>query len=71
MEQGFGITFSMLGPLRASVAGREVPLGGKKQRGVLALLLLRAGEVVPDDEFLEALWADSAPAATPRARRWP
>jgi predicted ATPase/DNA-binding SARP family transcriptional activator len=35
-----------------------VQLGGKKQRAVLALLLLRPGEVVADDEFLEALWGD-------------
>jgi predicted ATPase/DNA-binding SARP family transcriptional activator len=33
-----------------------VQLGGRKQRAVLALLVLRAGEVVNDDELIDALW---------------
>jgi predicted ATPase len=43
-----------------------VQLGGKKQRAVLALLALRAGEVVGDDELIDALWEGSA---TQSARR--
>ena len=46
--------------------GKEVPLGGKKQRAVLALLLLRAGEVVSDDEFVEALWEDGSAGTSAR-----
>jgi SARP family transcriptional regulator, regulator of embCAB operon len=37
----------ILGPVRAVRAGREVALGGPKQRAVLALLVLEAGRVVP------------------------
>src|SRR5262245_51563454 len=56
----------MLGGLRADARGVDVPLGGKKQRAVFALLLLRAGEVVSVDELVDALWADSP---GPGARR--
>jgi DNA-binding SARP family transcriptional activator/DNA-binding beta-propeller fold protein YncE len=38
-----------------------VPLGGAKQRAVLALLLLRANEVVPIDRLIDELWGDSPP----------
>ena len=36
----------LLGPVQAARAGREVPLGGPRQRAVLALLVLEAGRVV-------------------------
>jgi predicted ATPase/DNA-binding SARP family transcriptional activator len=42
--------------------GREVALGGLKQRSVLAMLLLRAGEVVSSDRLIEELWGERAPA---------
>ncbi|MEA2127093.1 MAG: hypothetical protein QOI80_3875, partial [Solirubrobacteraceae bacterium] len=51
-----------MGPLRATVGGREIPLGGTRQRAVLALLLLEAGTVVPADRLIDALWGDAPPA---------
>ena len=41
--------------------GHLLPLGGAKQRAVLALLLLRANEVVPIDRLIDELWGDSPP----------
>jgi len=38
-----------------------LPLGGTKQRGVLALLLLRANEVVSIDRLIDELWGESPP----------
>ena len=38
-----------------------MPLGGTKQRAVLALLLLRANEVVPLDRLIDELWGESPP----------
>jgi DNA-binding SARP family transcriptional activator len=38
-----GLELRLLGPVQAARAGRDVPLGGPKQRAVLALLLLDAG----------------------------
>ena len=38
-----------------------MPLGGAKQRAVLALLLLNANEVVPLDRLIDELWDESPP----------
>ncbi len=48
--------FLILGPLEARVGGRKLPLGGVKQRSLLAMLLLHAGEPVSNDRLIEALW---------------
>ncbi len=56
------IEFRILGPLEAVADGRLLPLGGVKQRAVLALLLLDAGRVVPTDRLIDALWSGSPPA---------
>ena len=40
---------------------RRLRLGGVKQRSLLALLLLRAGSVVPSDRLIEELWGDDRP----------
>jgi DNA-binding SARP family transcriptional activator len=55
------IEFRILGPLEALVDGAPVPLGGAKQRTVLALLLLDAGRVVSTDRLLDALWSGEPP----------
>jgi predicted ATPase/DNA-binding SARP family transcriptional activator len=56
--------FSVLGPLEVRAGGRAVPLGGAKPRGVLAFLLLHAGEPVSADRLARALWGDDASAST-------
>ena len=48
--------FLILGPLEAVDGGRKLPLGGTKQRALLAMLLLHAGEVVSSDRLIEELW---------------
>ena len=54
------IEFRILGPLEVSRNGRRVRLGGERQHALLALLLLRANEVVPSDRILEELFRDGA-----------
>jgi DNA-binding SARP family transcriptional activator len=44
-----------------------LPLGGAKQRSVLALLLLRANEVVSSDQLIDALWPGHPPENAPTA----
>jgi predicted ATPase/DNA-binding SARP family transcriptional activator len=51
----------LLGPVQAARAGREVLLGGPRQRAVLALLVLEAGRVVPAGRLVEELWRGSPP----------
>jgi DNA-binding SARP family transcriptional activator len=53
--------FRILGPLEVVDDGRMVVLGGSKQRALLAVLLLRANEVVSRDRLIEDLWGERAP----------
>jgi DNA-binding SARP family transcriptional activator/basic membrane lipoprotein Med (substrate-binding protein (PBP1-ABC) superfamily) len=55
------VEFRVLGPLEMRVAGEPVSLGGAKQRAVLAVLLLRAGEVVPVGRLIDEVWGDDPP----------
>ena len=59
----------LLGPVQAVRAGRDVPLGGPKQRAVLALLLLDAGRVVPAGGLVEDVWRGRAPPGAAKTLR--
>ena len=58
--------FRVLGPVGASRDGVELELGPRKQRAVLAVLLLNANRVVPTERLIDELWGD-APPETARA----
>jgi DNA-binding SARP family transcriptional activator len=54
--------FRVLGPLEVVAPdGEPLPLGGQKQRAVLALLLLRANRVVATDFLVDQLWGENPP----------
>ena len=53
--------FRILGPLQVLDEGRELPLGGAKQRALLARLLLEPNRVVSRDRLIDELWAASPP----------
>jgi predicted ATPase/DNA-binding SARP family transcriptional activator len=55
------LDFRILGPLEVVDDGRTVALGGSKQRAVLAVLLLRANQVVSRDRLVDDLWGERAP----------
>jgi predicted ATPase/DNA-binding SARP family transcriptional activator len=55
------LEFGILGPLEVRRNGRVVPLHGRKQRALLALLLLRANEVVSRERLIDELWSDEPP----------
>ena len=57
------IEFRLLGPFEACERGQPLEVGGGKQRALLALLLLRAGEVVSTDRLIDALWGEDPPAS--------
>jgi DNA-binding SARP family transcriptional activator len=59
----------LLGPVQAARADRDIPLGGPKQRAVLALLLLEAGRVVPAGRLVEEVWRGSAPPGAAKTLR--
>lgn len=57
--------FRILGPLEVREGDAQLPLGGAKQRGLLALLLIRANEVVSRDRLIDELWGEEPPKAAP------
>ena len=52
----------MLGPLEVWEGDESLPLGGAKQRALLALLLLNANRVVARDRLIDELWGEEPPA---------
>ncbi|KAA2251411.1 AAA family ATPase [Solihabitans fulvus] len=52
----------VLGSIEAEVDGVAVPLGGPRQRAVLALLVSARGDVVSVDRLIEDLWNGEPPA---------
>src|ERR1700761_313389 len=59
--------FSVLGPVEADANGQRVAVGGGRQRALLALLLIHAGQVVSRDRLIEDLWAGSPPPGAPQS----
>src|SRR6185312_15663 len=55
------VEFGILGPLEVCRSGGVVPLGGPRQRAVLALLLLEANRVVSMDRLAEDVWGGDPP----------
>ena len=53
-----GLEFRILGPLEVRAGGVAVPMGGPRQRALLALLLLSANRVVSRDRLIEELMLD-------------
>ena len=55
------LEFRILGPLEVSDETGHVALGGPRQRGLLAILVLEAGRVVATDRLVDLLGGEEAP----------
>jgi DNA-binding SARP family transcriptional activator len=55
------VNFRLLGPLEVVDDGGTIPLPRRKSRALLALLLLRANEVVSTDRLVDELWGERPP----------
>ena len=55
--------FRILGSLSVLRSEKPVPLGGPKQRLVLALLVLEANRVISADRLIDRVWGDNPPEA--------
>ena len=55
------VRFSLLGPVRAWRGAAELELGPNQQRAILAVLLVRANELVTVDSLIELLWERDPP----------
>lgn len=53
--------FRVLGPLEVAGDDGALPLGGAKQRSVLALLLLHVNELVTADQLVDEIWGGEPP----------
>jgi DNA-binding SARP family transcriptional activator len=60
------VEFRLLGPLEVWHEGRPLHIGGAKERALLVLLLLNAGEPASVDRLIDELWGASPP---PTARK--
>jgi predicted ATPase/DNA-binding SARP family transcriptional activator len=61
--------FRVLGPVEAARNGSLLPLGGPRQRALLALLLLQPGRPVSVDRLAEELWHGAPPNGAPTTIR--
>jgi DNA-binding SARP family transcriptional activator len=55
------LEYRILGPVEVAAETGPLPLGGQKQRALLALLLLNAGSVVSTDRIIDELWGELPP----------
>ena len=52
----------VLGEVKATRDGAVVDLGGRRQRAVLAALVMQRDQVVPADRLVDCVWGDRPPA---------
>jgi ABC-type transport system substrate-binding protein/DNA-binding SARP family transcriptional activator len=61
------VEFRILGPLEVHDQEGELPLGPAKEKAVLAVLLLHAGQVVSRTQLIDGLWGDAPPPTAAKA----
>jgi len=61
------VEFRILGPLEVVGDAGGLELGGKRQRALLALLLLHANQVVPAWRLIDLVWDDDRPSDSAKA----
>jgi DNA-binding SARP family transcriptional activator/predicted ATPase len=57
----------ILGPFQLEDGGRQITVGGVRQRAVLADLVLNANEVMPSEQLLVELWGEDSPPSAANA----
>ena len=57
------VQFSLLGPVRAWRSPAELDIGSSQQRAILALLLVRANQLVSVEDMVELLWGQDPPGS--------
>jgi DNA-binding SARP family transcriptional activator len=69
MQHDEDLRFAILGPLVVHFRGCPVPIGGSRERMVLASLLLAGGGPVTVDHLVETVWGGAAPQTATKAVR--
>ncbi|GGR51352.1 AfsR/SARP family transcriptional regulator [Streptomyces netropsis] len=57
------VEFKVLGPLEVAAGDRVLPLGGPKQRTLLATLLVHTNTAVSGDRLCDAIWGAAPPVS--------
>src|SRR6266568_5463450 len=65
--KGGTVQVRILGPFQLEDGGRQITVGGVRQRAVLADLVLNANEVVPSEQLLLDLWGEESPPSAANA----
>lgn len=60
-DAGRRLRLRLLGPVEGECGDDPLPLGGPKQRAVLAILALHANTVVSATRLIEAVWEEASP----------
>jgi predicted ATPase/DNA-binding SARP family transcriptional activator len=66
-ERGTPVELRVLGPLEVAVEGAVLPIGGARQRALLASLALSANRVVSRERLIDALWGEEPPETASNA----
>jgi predicted ATPase/DNA-binding SARP family transcriptional activator len=61
------VEYRILGPLEVVEGGRTLLVNGTRERALLAILLIHAGEVVSADRLVDELWGSDLPASPSNA----
>ncbi len=56
------VQIRLLGPIAAVDGGASLPLGGLRERALLALLALSPGQAISTDRLIDELWGEDLPA---------
>lgn len=62
-DRGEPLRISLLGPVRAWGNDGELELGSRQRKAVLAVLAMRANQLVTKGELIDAIWGESVPAS--------
>ncbi|MEU0885797.1 BTAD domain-containing putative transcriptional regulator [Lentzea sp. NPDC005914] len=62
--------FRLLGPVEVLVHGQPQPLGGPRQRAVVAAMLLHANQEVRTNQLLKLVWSDAPSSAASNLRTY-
>jgi DNA-binding SARP family transcriptional activator/WD40 repeat protein len=57
------VEYRVLGPISATLSGRPIHLGGRRQKLILAMLLARPGRVLSQEYLVESVWGQVTPGA--------
>ncbi|MEU8621266.1 BTAD domain-containing putative transcriptional regulator [Streptomyces sp. NPDC048623] len=62
VAEAAGLSFAVLGPVRAARGGKALPTGSPQQRALLAALLLRDGRTATAGELIDGIWGEEPPS---------